>query len=228
MSFARLVRRASVFATPVLLVALLTSNLVGSAGAAGGPANKFAAAGSTIDHVDEATPILSEQMKVSSPSDLIVQLTAECSIITELTTGGDAADSSDAFGEVQIWVTIDGRTVPIADDDANQDGRVVFCNRAYGRSVEDTEGDGDVDKEDDYIRTRTANAFNWIALNTGTGFDSPANGNNILDIVVWADYTTETTGDAVAEAFVGQRTLVVEPTHLAVRETVGSQGGAGS
>jgi hypothetical protein len=224
MSFARLAGRASAIATPLLLVALLLANLGGAATAAGGPADKFAATGSSIDQLDDATPILSEQMKVSSPADLVLQLTTECSIITELTTGGDAADSSSAFGEVVIWVTVDGKSVPVADDDANQDGKVVFCNRAYGRTVEDTEGDGDVDKEDDYIRTRTANAFNWIALNTGSTYDDPANGNNILDIVVWAEYTADTTGDAVADAFVGQRTLVVEPTHLANTETVGGSG----
>jgi hypothetical protein len=217
MTFARLVRRASAIATPVLLVALLAVNLMGAATAAGEPADKFAVAGSTIDELDDAQPILSERMKVSSPADLVLQLTAECSIITELTTGGDAPDSSSAFGQVEVWVTLDGTPVPVAND-----------GRAYGRSVEDTEGDGDVDKEDDYIRTRTANAFNWIALNTGSTYDSLTNGNNIIDIVVWADYTTEEEGEALASAFVGQRTLVAEPTHLAVGENVAPQGGAGS
>jgi hypothetical protein len=194
-----------------------------SAQAEGGPANKVAAVGTTTEHFDDATPVLSEQLKVSSPADLILSLTAECSIITELSTGGESPDSSSAEGQVEMWITIDGKNVPISSTEGD-DGGVVFCNRAYGRTVEDTEGDGDVDAEDDYIRTRTANAFNWLALDTGFNYDDPANGNNILDVVVWADYTASTEGEALANAWVGARSLIIEPTNAAVNESTGTAG----
>src|SRR5688500_2587284 len=157
----------------MLLIAVLFTAYTAQRSLAQQPANKIAVSGSDIDAIGaDGTTIIEETMKVSSPSDLILSVTAECSIITELTTGGDAADSSSAFGSVRLQVLIDGTPVEVAsdesdtseDDQADDDdsvGEVTFCNRAYGRTVEDSEGDGDVDKEDDFIRTRTANAFNW-------------------------------------------------------------------
>jgi hypothetical protein len=183
------------------------------------PADKAAISAATVDHVDDETVVLQETMRVSTPSDLILQLTTECSIITELATGGENADFSEAFGQVELWITIDGTPVPVAGGD--EDGKVVFCNRTYGRTVTDTEEDGDVDAEDDYIRTRAANAFNWLAINTGSTYDSLDNGQNILDIQVWADYQEGTTGNAVADAFVGQRSLIIEPTKTSNHETSG-------
>ena len=216
--------------------------LVPGATASHEPANKVAAAGSDVESVDGEEVVLSETVKISSPFDLMLQLTAECSIITELSTGGDAADSSSAFGSVRMHVEIDGTPVPVASDDTNTAGEddvtdndstigeVTFCNRAYGRSVEDTEGDGDVDREDDYIRTRTANAFNWLALDVGFLYDKPLEGqqNNEVLIEVIADYDTAETGDAIADAFVGSRTLIAEPTNASVHEAVEPQGGEGS
>ncbi len=238
MSF-RAVRGLPTVLVGMLLIAVLFTAYTAQRSLAQQPADKIAVSGSDIDTVSDSTPIITETMRVSSPSDLILSVTAECSIITELTTGGDAADSSSAFGSVRLRVTIDGHPVPVAsdesaesEDDAADDddsvGEVTFCNRAYGRTVEDTEGDGDVDKEDDFIRTRTANAFNWIALNAGTLYDE--GNDNILEIQVLADFDTATTGDAVADAFVGSRTLVVEPGHFAVNETVDPEetGGPGN
>lgn len=204
------------------------------------PADKVAAAGSTIDTIEDATPILQDTMKVSSPSDLILSVTAECSILTALSTqGSDVADSQEtdsAEGKIEIWVTIDGRPVPVASDDADQDGRVVFCNQAYQRTVQDTESSDDGhDSERDFIRTRHANAFNWLAIDTGTVYDDPSNGNNILNIQVWARYMDSTAGAGrcrqdtaqpafatCSEAIVGQRTLIVEPTKLSIHEEVGA------
>jgi hypothetical protein len=212
------------------------------------PANKFAAAGSDIDEVTtDAEPILSETMKISTPYDLVLSASAECTILTELTTGPDDApgssDSAFALGAVRMWVTIDGKRVAVATNDALQDnddevedandtsdiGEVTFCNRAYQRTVSDGEDPQDgIDEEHDYIRTRTANAFNWVALDVGRVYDNPVNGNNIVNIQLWADYDTSTSGEAVADAFVGTRTLIAEPTNASVHEQVQPQGGAGS
>ena len=216
------------------------------------PANKFAAAGSDVDTLggDGEQIVLSEQMKVSTPFDLLLQLTSECAIVTELTTN-ETNPAADAYGSVRMRIEIDDKPVPVASDDVladpdadppveapgeddatdddDQIGEVTFCNRAYGREVTDQEdGQDGQDQESDYIHSRTANAFNWIATDVGRQYDSPANGNNIIKIEVYADYDADFSESAFADAFVGSRTLVAEPTNLSVHEAVEPEGGAGS
>ncbi|MFN2593718.1 MAG: hypothetical protein ABR579_02375, partial [Actinomycetota bacterium] len=97
-----------------------------------------------------------------------------------------------------------------------------------------------VDKIADYLSARQANAFQWMALNVGTAYDNPANGNNLLDIQVHAVYTdteapdcntlakqdpTTTYGDTCSKAFLGRRTLIVEPTKASVIETTATGAG---
>jgi hypothetical protein len=230
----------------LIVSALITNYAQAPAGASHEPANKYAAAGSDIDQVDDSTAVLSETMKVSSPFDLVLSATAECSILTELTTGDGPMGSSDsarAYGSVRLWVEIDGNRVPVASDDTATDnddensdqgdpsdiGEVTFCNRAYQRTVSDQEDDGQ-DRESDFIRTRTANGFNWVATNVGFDYDEklPGQSNNIVKIELWADFDETTMGTAAADAFVGSRTLIAEPTNLSVHEAVQPQGGAGS
>ncbi|MGH2808869.1 MAG: hypothetical protein ACRDKT_16510 [Actinomycetota bacterium] len=205
------------------------------------PAQKVAAAGSDIDQVEDDTPVLTETVRVSSTQDLVLQLTAECSILTALTTNNDNP-SSTAFGSVRMRIEIDGTPVAVAtdeitageegegeEDDDPEVGEVTFCNRTYSRTVTDEEDPQDgIDEEDDFIRTRTANAFNWLATDIGFNFDDPANGNNVVEIVVFADYDTDTMGEALADAFVGSRTLIAEPTNASVHEAVEPTGGDGS
>lgn len=204
------------------------------------PANKWRAAGSTVERTgpnDQPMPVLHERLKVSSPRDLVLQVTSECSILTALTTD-DSNDSARSASQVRFFVEIDGNRVPVSTTDMDEDtagtqlddGRVVFCDREYERTVTDSESSNDgQDTEDDYIRTRTANGFNWFALNTGqAGYDEPYNGNNILDIIVYAEFrrepndcgTTSPLGQTCAEAFVGRRTLTIETTNGVNDETI--------
>jgi hypothetical protein len=207
------------------------------------PADKASAAASDIDTIgDGEETILSQTMRVSSESDLILQSTAECSILTSLLTPGDpnpgATHSTGAFGQVESWIEIDGERVPVATDDAG-DGEVVFCNRAYARTVSDGEDPQDgIDEEDDFIRTRAANGFNWMAFNVGKEYDKPnvpaGSGNNIVEIVQKARYTKNpqecptreadnaltTYGQTCADAFVGSRTLIAEVVHASNHEQV--------
>ena len=225
-------RKAS---TPLVaaLVAVLTfiaySNI---ATATHQPADKVQATGSDVENVDGEVVVLSETMRVSSPSDLILQLTAECSIITELTTNNNNP-SATSFGSVRMHIEIDGTPVPVAyndtdasgEDDAADDdstvGEVTFCNRAYSRTVTDEEDQPDgIDEESDYIRTRTANAFNWFAVDAGGDYYDKDN-DNLLTIEVIADYDARATENAVADAFVGSRTLIVEPVHSQNDQQVG-------
>lgn len=215
----------------VLLAAVLIVTYAGqSAEADHQPADKVAISGSTMEVFGPGTDvvILQETMRVSTPSDLILQLTAECDILTALATGGMgmADDTSDAEGIVELWIEIDGKRVPVVDSTgqggAEDNGEVVFCNQFHRQQITDTPGgeeDGDTDQLRDDLQTRQANAFNWLAFNTGSTYDSLSNGQNILDIVVKARLTeTSTTGD-VAQAVIGARTLVVEPTKTSNHET---------
>ena len=239
-------KRISAVALAAMLCAAVFAVVTPKADAGHEPANKLAAAGTETEVFGpgDAIPILSERMKVSSPSDLILSLTAECSIVTALRTGDDdqnGTDADTAEGKIDIWVEIDGKTVPVSSDDETEPGEVTFCNQVHQQRQIDSESnnpmDG-VDTFDDYLRTKTANSFNWIALDTGVVYDDAEvdNGNNILDIVVYAelDDTTAATdacelGDkSCSEAIIGHRTLIAEPTNASVHEEVNAAGGAGN
>lgn len=200
---------------------------LGNAGGTGIPANKATAAGSkrVVAGPDQVVRILSATMKTSKPTDLILQLTMECSIFTRLTTSNEGA-SATAAGTVKSWITIDGVVVPIEsasqppqnpppggiaplpgpDVDAPNDG-ATMCHRTYHRTVSDGEDPADgIDTQDDYIRTKSAHGFNWLRQNTGSGEHR---------IEVWAVLDQEVAGDATATVEIGNRTLIVEPTKMA-------------
>jgi|GEM_PF-2257279 len=206
------------------IVGILCAGLIVNAqgGSQAQPADKVVASGSKLVVMgpNAETTILSASMKTSGPTDLILSVTMECSIFTQLTTGPSeegGTDSAMAAGHIRAWVEIDGAIVPVNSDSANptpgtEDDKVTFCNRAYQRTVEDAEdtllqpnGDGQ-DIEDDYIATKDANAFNWLRLNLGSGEHT---------IVVKATLLQETDGDATAQAAIGNRLLVAEPSKLA-------------
>lgn len=244
-----------------LIVVLLAGQFGGGAVSAHHePANKFAAAGSATDDVEPNTDhiVLSETLKVSTPFDLALSATAECSILTYLNTEGSgpgtgaaATNTASAEGIVEMWVEIDGEPVPVQTGDIdpeedgvqNDDGEVTFCNRKYERTVTDAENPLDgIDSERDFIRTRTANGFNWFALDVGANYDKPdvpaGSGNNIVQVDLVARYTDSDTPcqevtnlaaqDDCSVAFVGKRTLIAEPTNASVHEAVLPAPGAGN
>ncbi|HEX9969717.1 MAG TPA: hypothetical protein VGB03_06230, partial [Acidimicrobiales bacterium] len=215
-------------------LALVVGLVVGTAGGgfAGGsgiPADKATAAGSKRVEAgpDVAVPILKARLKTSKPTDLILQLTMECSVLTKLKTSA-SNPSAGAAGTVKAWITIDGAIVPVESEstppqdppppglpagpteDAPSDA-ATMCNRAYQRTVADDElaPDGQ-DTEEDFIRTKSANGFNWLRQNTGSGEH---------EVIVWAMLDQRTTagapGDATAEVEIGNRTLIIEPTKMA-------------
>jgi hypothetical protein len=202
--------------------------------AAGGtPADKVvaSAAHTAVVGPDENVTLMSATMKTSKPTDLLIQTAAECTILTGLVTNNDNA-SSRAHSAVHVWVEFDGKVVPLQSssappqDPADQpagdkaiDG-ATFCDREYARTVTDQEDPADgIDEEDDYIRTKSAHAFNWVRMNTGSGEHT---------IEVKADLTTETEGSATTEAIIGNRTLIVEPTKMANSAIIGDTGTSGS
>jgi len=181
------------------------------------PADKVVASGSKVEVVspNAEVTLLSATLRSSAPSDLILSVTMECSIFTQLITGPSDKGGSDtalAAGTVRAWVEVDGVIVPVNDSSdgahaGNESDKVTFCNRVYSRTVTDSEDplDGQ-DIEDDYIRTKAANSFNWLRLNVGSG---------VHTITVKGTLSQETQGDATAQAAVGNRSLIVEPAKLA-------------
>lgn len=196
-----LVAFAAVVAVAVVLVAR------DQAVATHAPADKVAVSGSAVEVMGpgEEVTLLTAKLRTSTPTDLLLDVSAECSIVTNVTTVGN--DDQRAFGQVRVWVEVGdegqaGEPVKVASGDP--DGKVVFCNRAYRRQT--TLFDDEDATIATFLSTRTANAFNWAQLNVGKG---------IKEIVVKAELTEEATDKAVAEAAVGKRTLIVQPAKLA-------------
>lgn len=210
------------------------------------PADKVAAAGSGVEVMrklagpasgqgSDTVRLLSTTFRVSSPTDLIMSVTAECALWTNLSNLGDG--DSESTARVEVWLTIDGTVVPVAPgengnpdafdpDEQGSEGRVVFCNRAQRMRTENFTADGETNNVIRlYNRTRTANGFNWIAVDTSDNYDNVGlNGKNILTVEVWARLAARlVTDDATAVAppenpaamaAVGKRTLVIEPVKL--------------
>jgi hypothetical protein len=172
------------------------------------PANKVSAAGSTtaIGGPNERVVLLREFVKTSKPTDLILGVTLECSIVTDITTTGN--DSSNASGALDVWIEIDGKPVPVSSDDTDA-GKVTFCNRAYGRTTSLFD-DEDATIET-FFATKDAHGFNWQALDVGSATHK---------IEVLGRLTQEVQGDGKAEVVVGDRTLIVEPVKSANDEAV--------
>ena len=198
----------------------------------GSPANKAVAAGSHTLVVAPGTnvPIMSATFKTSKPTDLLIAVSLECSILTNVIINGGpevVTETSSAQGDVRVWAELDGKIVPIEDVSAPpQDpeaagtgtdaDKVTFCNRVHERTVSDREDPLDgVDGSEDYQNTKNANAFNWVRLNAGSGEHT---------LVIKADLTASGTGASTAEAVIGNRTLIIEPTKMANNAVIAENG----
>jgi len=180
------------------------------ADASGMPADKATATGSTVQVFAPNTDVtlLKAQLKTSTPEDLLLAVTLECSILTQVSTTGTATSS--ASGEVDVWVEVDGVNVPV-DRHAADGGRVTFCRRDATQTVTDgDQGSTSGDTITEYLNTKAAHGFNWAAYNVNTFA-----GTNIHTVTVHATLTTSNTSNASAQAAVGNRSLVIEPTKLA-------------
>ncbi|MHB8585092.1 MAG: hypothetical protein ACYDDF_04565 [Thermoplasmatota archaeon] len=175
------------------------------------PADKMAVAGSALAIAGPGSQIaiLTGQMKTSAPEDAVISVSLECSILTNLTTVGN--DNQHAFGQIEVWVELDGTPVPVSHDDTGPDaGHVVFCDRAAAQSTSGFNFDSNA-TINSFQSTRTADSFNWITLNMGAGNHT---------FVVKATLTQTATNRATAFAAIGKRTLVVDPTKLAVNAEI--------
>jgi hypothetical protein len=219
--------------------ALVGAALVGSAalavpvtfaaGSGGTPANKAVAAGSRLQVIgaNQTATLLTATFKTSKPEDLLITASLECTILTQLTTNNDNPTAAARSG-VRAWITLDGKVVPITDTSAppqdpgasgNGDSAVDgvnFCDREYMRTVTDGEDPADgIDQTSDYIKTKSAHAFSWVRLNAGSG---------IHTLALVAQFDDSQTSSGNAEAYVGNRTLVIEPTKLANDAVIADNG----
>lgn len=221
---------AVAFALGALALALVANSMLRPAGATHQPADKVSVGASTLEVLssqstpgtkDETVELMSSTLKTSSPTDLILSVTAECALWTNVATAGN--DSSESIARVEVWIEIDKAIVPVSStepagstsavDPADQGsrGRVVFCNRAMQLKTENFNDDSSDDVIKLFNRTRYANAFNWVALNLGNG---------VHEVKVFARLVAKLVSDGnpseqLAKAAVGKRTLVIEPAKLA-------------
>lgn len=177
------------------------------------PANKVAVSGGSLSTLSassgdsEAMTILAGTFKSSNPTDLAIQVTAECSLWTDIRN--EKNSDSTAFASVKVWVEIDGRVVPTAYDDAADPGKVTFCERYFQMRLSGVVYDNTTIET--YLRTKSSHAFNWITMNVGSGEHW---------IVVKAQVDRYTAGEGNALGWIGKRSLIVEPTKLSGDVTV--------
>jgi len=224
--------RRAVIATSMVaaIAAAVPATLAATSGSQAQPADKAVAAGDSMTPISSATSgagttLLTATIKTSKPEDLLLTASLECTILTDITTDNNNMMSKAAAG-IRVWIEIDGKIVPIEStsqppqdgstpDSGTEADKVTFCDRTYQRTVTDQEGDGKVDETQDYLDTKSAHAFSWVRLNTGSGTHT---------IVLKADFHQEVAGNANAEAIAGNRTLVVEPTKLANNAVISDTG----
>jgi len=221
-------------ATAVLLAALLFMSWTAQQASANHqPADKpFASAAKLTKFTSGSNvTLLTATVKNSKPADMMLLLSMECSIVTDViipgsTTGGTTQTSS-ARGQIRTWIEIDNQTVPIVSSSSppqtpvpgtpnSEDGKVTMCDRLHERTVKDTESpQNGIDYSKDYQDTKSSNAFNWVRLNMGSG---------IHTITVKADFIYTATGTSTASGYVGARSLVGIPGKFANDATISETG----
>jgi hypothetical protein len=180
-----------------------TAGIGGAAGTV--PADKVTVTGAKPDITSAGSAPITllgpVQVRTATPEDLVFHVTAECAILTTITNTGNQVSS--ASGQVRVWVEVDGQPVPVVPGHpgTGDNGKVVFCNREFRRT---TAGLTPQETITDYMNTREANGFNWASLDSGNG---------IHTIEVKGDFT-KTATNGMADAVIGNRTLVVEPTKV--------------
>ncbi|MDQ1700229.1 MAG: hypothetical protein QOG34_2092 [Frankiaceae bacterium] len=225
--------RRTVIATSILATtAVAIPVTLAATGSQAQPANKAVAAASKTAVVAPNTnkTLLTATFKTSKPEDLLISVSAECSILTNTVIhGGPTAmtDSASAGGRVRVWLELDGKIVPLQDTSTppqdpatNGNGddtdKVTFCDQVHQRSVTDNEDKDGTDGSKDYLLTKSSAAFNWVRLNAGSGDHT---------LVVKGDLILDTaTADSSAQAVVGNRTLIIEPTKLANNAVISDPG----
>lgn len=211
------VRRFAGGLAATALIILGLSAAQAQAGPSSPPANKAAASGSSIEVAgpQQNKLLMSETVKTPGSGNLLLGVTLECSIVTNLvnTTDSSGTSTSSASGTIKVWLTIDGTAtagiVKVSEDDTGSEpGKVTFCDRAYRMDTAGLPQDSVIRT---YLSTKSAHGFNWMATNVGAGTHT---------IQVWATLSQAASTDATASAVIGKRTLTVEQVKSANNEAV--------
>ncbi|MCA1822772.1 MAG: hypothetical protein ABR520_09555 [Mycobacteriales bacterium] len=216
-------------AAAVALAVGLVGGWVANSGPASAslPADKPFAAASKLVRFSPGTrvPLLSATVRNSKPTDIVLAVTMECSILTDnVILGSDtpgAQESAATEGTVRAWLEIDGQVVPIISQSSppqsppppgDDTDKVTFCNRVFNRTVADRESPPNgIDYSRDYIETKTATAFNWVRLNVGSG---------VHTVALYGDLSHFATTGSTASAYVGNRSMIGLPGKFANDATV--------
>ena len=155
---------------------------------------------------------LRAQIKTSEQADLIISVTAECALATDVKIKGKGTeDTSESLAQIKIraLVKIDGDWV------VAQPGDVVFAYRKMilkGLLWDETQvvPAETVVLPEQYIEiyeeTRTANGFNFVLKNVGQGVHD-------VKVQIMTD-TAKGFDEANVAAVIGKRTLVVEAVRM--------------
>ena len=188
---------------------------IGQAGEANA-ANKAAAAGSDFVYLGTAasplgpTTILDTWIKTGGPQDVVLSVSLECSLITDVfsTTIDDHPEGYTAIGRAEahvvVWALLDGQ--PVSLDSSGTDGSITFCDRVHQQEIRDIDESTGNFTIRQLQETMSANAFNWIALDLGSG-------THHIQIV--ATVEAANTEGSFAQGAIAKRTLVVEPVDFA-------------
>jgi amino acid transporter len=221
-----LTRRRCVTGSIMAVVAVAAVFLVFATGAFSGssPADKVVGAGDNM--VVMAGPqtnatLLTAYMKTSKPTDLVLNVSLECTIETTVTNVGSSTEL--AQGQVRVWTEVDGQVVPITSiSDPPQNtptgGTVASDSAVFCERVHEVNFMPDTNNEmiSQFQKTKNANAFNWLRFNVGAGDHT---------ISVKADLNLgPNTAMASSRALVGNRTLVVTPTKMANNAVISNPG----
>jgi hypothetical protein len=180
------------------------------------PANKVAASGSVgeVDFIEDGDRelLLTQRLRTSKPTELLINVSAECSIITDVVNFG--SEVSEARGALKLYLesenesTGETRRIGVTqastgpnESEDGADSEVVFCDRLH-RQTTAFHGDDEDHEIEQYLETRSANAFNWLALNMGSA---------VHTVRLYAVYESYNTAGSMAKGAIGSRTMIIEP-----------------
>ena len=215
----RLARRSPWLTALVLALVAVTALLIRQEfayAASNLPADKMTVTASktSVQAPNSDVTVLTAQMKTSTPADLRLSVTSECTILSQITNMGNSTQSYVA--KVELYVTVDGNPVPVVppatstgasgNSGGTDDGHVVFCNREFMRTTVYNSQDESIK---DMENTEQSNAFNWVALNVGNGVHS---------IAVHAVFTDTNGTDTYAHGVISKRSLTVDATNYFISQ----------
>ena len=171
---------------------------------------------------DDGAVIASVTIKTSTPKDLVVMFSEECSLFTEvrLKSGSSGSVSESQVRAAQsIWLKVDDQVVPLG---AGDDGKVTMCDRTYNISTNILDQiqklcsavgaiDGITKCDESYFKsfidTKDAHGWNWVVLNLGSGEHK---------VEVYSEFVDEedVIGEGTASVTVGKRSLIILPQNL--------------